>query len=101
MHAVVRTYTGSSGAVAQLKPRAKEIEATIRRAPGFVAYYLLETPEGLTTLTVCQDRAGCDESSRLAAQWIRDNAPDVIKKAPQITQGELAIGIHAEQTVRT
>ena len=61
-------FPGAPGVAAQFKPRAKDIETEIRRAPGFIAYYMLDTPDGITTITVCQDRAGCDESSKLAAK---------------------------------
>jgi hypothetical protein len=101
MHTVIRTYTGIPGATAQVKPKAKDLEATIRRAPGFIAYYFLETTDGITTVTVCQDRKGCDESTKLAAQWIKDNLPNVIKSPPQIIEGDLAFRFYAEQTART
>ena len=101
MHSVIRTYTGAPGAAAQLKPHAKEIETLLRRAKGFIAYYLLDTPDGMISITVCQDRAGCDESTQLAAQWVRENKPNLFKSPPQITQGDLALRFYSEEHART
>ncbi len=90
MHTVIRTYTGTPTLADDLKKRSKEVESLISAVPGFVAYYMIKTADGATSITVCDDRKGCDESTRLAADWLRTNMPDLKIKAPQVTEGDLA-----------
>jgi hypothetical protein len=40
----------------------------ISTVPGFISYEAFRTDIGGQTVTVCQDRAGTDESSRRAAE---------------------------------
>ena len=37
-------------------------------------------------MTVCQDKAGTDESSRVAAEWVKENV-GVTVDAPTVTAG--------------
>jgi hypothetical protein len=39
---------------------------------------------------VCQDKAGTDESSRRAADWVRENVGSPVG-APSITEGEASL----------
>lgn len=100
MHTVIRTYTGTPGAAGQLKSRGRDIESLIKTAPGFIAYYLLDTPEGMTSVTVCEDVAGCEESNRMAAKWLRENMPQLAPKPPQIIHGELALRFYSKAPAR-
>ena len=90
MFTVIRTYSGAPGLADELKQRSKEIQKEIETVPGFVAYYMIKTPDGATSVTVCDDRAGCDESTRRAANWLRQNLPNLKLSPPQVTVGELA-----------
>jgi len=90
MFTVIRNYTGAQGFADDLKKRSKEIESLISSVPGFIAYYLIKTPEGAASVTVCDDRKGCDESTKRAADWIRTNMPDAKIAPPQIIAGDLA-----------
>jgi len=38
--------------------------------PGLVSYTMLRTDDGGISVTVCQDKAGTDESVRLAADYL-------------------------------
>ena len=40
---------------------------------GFVSYAAVRSGDGGMTVTVCQDKAGTDESSRRAAGWVKEN----------------------------
>jgi hypothetical protein len=68
MHAVVRTYSGSGAKklLDLLEERKQEIEALIRPVKGFVSYVLIRGTDGGASMTVCQDKAGTDESVRVA-----------------------------------
>ncbi len=39
------------------------------------------------TVTVCDDKAGTDESSRRAAEWVKENV-DASVDPPAITEGD-------------
>ena len=55
MHAVIRTYAAAPEVVAEARPKLADLEQTMRRLPGFVAYYFIETADGLATVTVTED----------------------------------------------
>jgi hypothetical protein len=65
----------------QLQQHRASLEAAFRRVPGFKSWYLIRTPEGLTTVTLCDDRTGAEESVRTAANWVRENMPDMCGRA--------------------
>ena len=57
MHATFRQYSGITPATFDaLIGRKSEIETLIRKVPGFVQYDLVRTTDGMTTLTICNDR---------------------------------------------
>lgn len=93
MHAVVRTYSGD-GAKALfdlLAQRKDEVESVIRAVPGFQSYTLLASDDGGATVTVCQDKAGTDESLRIAREWIAENASGLAVSPPVVTEGSVVL----------
>ena len=93
MHAVVRNYTGSGAKelFALLDERKAEVENIIGTIPGLVSYSLVRTAEGGVSVTVCQDKAGTDESLRIAADWIKTNAPDIGVSPPAVSEGSVIL----------
>lgn len=93
MHAVIRNYSGPG--VDKLfdlfEERKAEIEDLIRGATGFVSYTLIRTAAGGTTITVCNDKAGTDESIQMARDWIAENAPDISAQPPTVSEGSVVI----------
>lgn len=89
MHTVIRTYTGSPSLADEIKARGKDVEAQIGTVPGFIAYYLVKTKDGAISVTVCEDKQGCEESSKRAANFLREKMPNVKAGTPQITEGDL------------
>ena len=47
--------------------------------------------EGGFTISVFDEAAGGEESSKRAAAWIRENAADINAPPPQVSSGEAAI----------
>jgi hypothetical protein len=92
MYAVVRSYS-DPGLADELAARQSEIEDVITPVKGFQAYFLVRTDNGCATITVCDDKAGCDESTQRAANWLRENASDVKSSPPQIASGEVLFTI--------
>jgi glycine/D-amino acid oxidase-like deaminating enzyme len=56
-----------------------------------VAYYAIRAGDELATVTVCDDQTGTQESSRRAAEWVRQNLTGTTVAAPEITEGEAFI----------
>jgi hypothetical protein len=93
MHAVVRSYSGSGAKeLFDLIARRKEdVVALIEGVTGFVSYTVLQTTDGGTTVTVCQDKAGTDESLKRAREWIEANASGMGLGAPTVSEGSVTI----------
>ena len=67
MYTVVRQYSGqgASELFDVLENNKDEVERLIGGVSGLVSYTLLRTNDGGVTVTVCQDKAGTDESIRI------------------------------------
>ena len=93
MHAVIRMYAGSGAKklIDVLDERKKDVEALIRPVKGFVSYSLIRTADGGASVTVCQDKAGTDESLRLAKDWIQKNAANTGATAPTVSEGSVIL----------
>jgi len=96
MHVVIRTYSGqgASAVLETLEQQKEEVQALISEVPGFVSYAAVRTAGGWLTVTVCQDKAGTDESSRRAADFIKDKVT-ATASPPAITQGETVLQFNA------
>lgn len=93
MHAVVRTYSGAGAKELfdVLAERKDDVEALLRGVKGFVAYTLLRTDAGGMSVTVCEDKAGADESLQAARGWIMAHAPDTGAGAPAVSEGSVIL----------
>jgi hypothetical protein len=91
MHAVIRTFSGSGAKkmVDLLDERKKEVEGLIRPVKGFVSYSLIRTADGGVSVTVCEDKAGTDQSSQIARDWIGKNASDLGVSPPTVVEGSI------------
>jgi hypothetical protein len=92
MYVVVRSYSGQGGSELfdLLGQREEDIKALIGGVPGFVSYAAFRSGDGGMTVTVCQDKAGTDESSRRAADWVKENV-STPGNPPTITEGETVL----------
>jgi hypothetical protein len=88
MHTVIRKYTAAPNVVADARPKLAHLEQTMRQTPGFVAYYFLETEDGIATITITEDEAGTQESMGRAATWVQQNLPNSGLGAPEVIRGE-------------
>ncbi len=88
MHVVVRRWRNAAALADALTSRSQEVEELISAVPGFVAYYAVRNGEEVTTITACNDRAGTQESTRRASEWVKQNVSTSPPGAPEITEGE-------------
>ena len=96
MYAVIRTYLGAGAKQLfdLLEQRSADVEATLRTVPGLVSYTLLNTGDGGTAVTVCTDKAGTDESMKVARDWIQKNASHIHANPPVVTEGPVIVQIN-------
>lgn len=95
MYAVVRKYSGQGAKELfdLLEQRKADVESAIRAVPGLRAYSMLRTADGGISVTVCQEKAGADESLRVARDWIKSNAPGLTARPPEVSEGTVIVQI--------
>ena len=87
----VRSYSGQ-GASELFEPLAQRNRGGrgSHRRGELVSYTAFRSSEGGVTVTVCQDKAGTDESSRRAAEWVKENI-SAMANPPVITEGSTVV----------
>ena len=100
MYATVRRYEGidqsrkdelTSKVEAELMPRLSKL-------PGFGRYYLIEGKGVMTSVSVFDTSTQGEESSRIAADWLRDEKLDsALPNEPKITGGEIIAQLTREK----
>ena len=58
-----------------------------------MSYTLIRSEEGGVAITVCREKAGAQESLRIAKEWQEKNAPGVLTNPPQLAEGTVIIHI--------
>ena len=93
MHAAIRQYRVDPGSVDEIVRGVNEgLLPIIEDASGFRAYYALDAGGGrIASVSVFEDRAGAEESTRLAADWIRENMASLFPNPPEVLQGEVVV----------
>jgi hypothetical protein len=89
MFAVVRHYhfKAQDGATIDRMIR-EDFVPLIKRAKGFVRYYWLDTGNGEgASFSVFADKAGADESIRLAADYVKEHMAKLVTQKPEIIEG--------------
>jgi hypothetical protein len=92
VHVAIRRYQLDPGSsVQELMRRVNEgFIPIIRDAPGLLAYYALDSGGGTVTwVSIFEDRAGAEESNRMATDWVRQNLASMLPNPPEITAGEV------------
>ncbi len=91
MYTTVRTYKGDQSLTDALVERQDEVKKLIGSINGFHSYQLIRTGDGATTISTFDSEAGASESTRVAADWIKQNLPDLGIPSPAVSGGEVAI----------
>src|SRR5687768_15076630 len=61
----------------------------VKDVPGFREYLLVETGEGVISISVFEDQAGAEESTARAADWVQENLADFFAGPPTVTTGSV------------
>lgn len=73
-----------------LEQRGDDVKALFGEVPGFASYTAVRTGDGGVTVTVCDDKAGTDDSSRRAAEFVKENL-GTAAAAPSISEGDTVL----------
>jgi heme-degrading monooxygenase HmoA len=93
MYATVRTYSAGHELADALVSHEADVRSLISEIDGFKAYYLVRTADGTVSISVYDNEAGANESNAAAANWIRENLPDLGGSTPQVSAGEVVISV--------
>ena len=91
-YAVIRRYEGlDPRSIDEVARQVNEgLLPIISQIPGFVAYCALNTGGGVVaSISVFEDRAGADESTRKAAVWVKQHLAALVPNPPQFTAGKV------------
>jgi hypothetical protein len=87
MFAAIRTYGVTD--IDELSELVKDgFLPIVESVPGFVAYYIVDAGDGMaSSITICEDRRGVDQSTSRAAEWVEEHALSFIESGPAIVTG--------------
>ncbi len=88
MYATVRRYTNAGALGDAMASMSDDVKQQISAVSGFVNYYATRDGDTITSVSVCDDKAGCDESTRIAAGWVREHVTP-LPGSPEISGGEV------------
>lgn len=95
MHATIRRYEGvDPSRTAELTRKVNEtLVPQLSKLHGFKGYYVIESPDGvLSSLGLFESSEQVEESTKLAAGWVRDEKLETaFPNPPQITSGKILV----------
>ena len=92
MFAVIRHYHFDKNDSATIdRAISEEFVPIVRKAKGFQHYYWLDSGEGEgASFGMFNDKAGADESVRLAADYVREHLSKMLTQKPEVIEGPIA-----------
>jgi hypothetical protein len=95
MYATMKRYEGvDKSRTDELTKRVGEsLLPRLSKLPGFSGYYLIEAGNGvMSSIGFFDSSAHADESTRVAAAWVRDEKLETaLPNPPKITDGEVIV----------
>jgi hypothetical protein len=95
MHATIRRYEGidQSRTDELVKNVGENLVPSLSKMPGFKSYYLIEAGNGvMSSIGFFDTSAQDDESTRVVANWVRDEKLETaLPNPPKITGGEVTV----------
>jgi hypothetical protein len=95
MHAIVQRYEGIDAKhTDELKRKVGEsLTPRLRKLDGFGGYFLIEADNGVwSSVNFYDTSAQADESTRVVAEWLRDEKLDTfVPNPPKITGGKVIV----------
>lgn len=92
MYATVRIYSEAEGLADAVAENKEEILGLFNEIDGFRSYHIVKTgPTSAASVTVYDDQAGAEASSRVAREWIAANLSGLSISPPEVLVGEVAM----------
>ena len=95
MHATIRRYEGvdESRTDELVKNVDENLLPRLTKMPGFKSYHLIEADNGvMSSIDFFETSEQSDESTRVAATWVRDEKLEkALPNPPKITGGEVIV----------
>ena len=95
MHATMRRYEGvDNSRTDELTRKVNEsLLPRLSKLPGFGGYYLIEAGNGvMSSIGFFDTSTQADESTRVAATWVREEKLDsALPNPPKVTDGEVIV----------
>jgi hypothetical protein len=95
MHAIVRRYEGiDTKRTDELAQKVStSLTPRLSKLPGFSGYFLVEAGNGvMSSINFFDTAAHAEESSRLVAEWLREEKLEtLVPNEPKITGGEVIV----------
>jgi hypothetical protein len=96
MHAIVRRYEGIDTKRADELTRkvGESLTPRLKQLDGFNGYFLIEADNGvMSSVNFFDTSAHADESTRVVAEWLRDEKLEqILPNPPKITGGKVLVG---------
>ena len=93
MHATLRRYEGiDQSRTDELTRKVEEsLMPRLSELPGFSGYYLIGAGDGvMSSIGIFETAAQADESTRVAASWVRDQKLEsAFPNPPKVTTGQV------------
>jgi hypothetical protein len=107
MYATIRRYTvrdatKAHDAISSLKGRIEEnFVPMIQDLQGFHCYYVLTADDReLVTISIFESAAGAQESTRRAAEFVRNDPAKELLNSPEVIEGDLLVSKEAAVGMR-
>jgi hypothetical protein len=95
MHAIVRRYEGiDTKRTEELTRKVGEsLAPRLTKLPGFSGYFLIEAGDGImSSVNFFDTSAQADESTRVVAEWLREEKLEtLVPNPPKITGGKVIV----------
>ena len=91
MHASIRRYR-----VRDIDALVNKVESEfvdqVKEIDGFVGYYVIDGDDGTAaSVTVGETAQAVAESTRLAGDWVRESASELVEGSPEVTVGKVRV----------
>ena len=92
MHVTIRRYSGSPELADALAARESDVRGLITGIDGFKSYHLIRGADGdVVSISAYDSQSGAEESTRQAAEWLRENVPELSVSPPEVISGEAVL----------
>ena len=95
MHAIVRRYEGiDTKRTDELKRKVNEsLTPRLKKLDGFNGYFLIEADNGvMSSVNFFDTSAHADESTRVVAEWLREEKLEqILPNPPKVTGGKVLV----------